>query len=772
MSLTTNVKEDNIPDAEQNNVGVISMHDFLHFLKLSVNVNDTLDKQSKNPNFNFEQLSKNDLVNNLMRKYKSIADTSFCSNIKIVDGSKEDMIIKRKRSAKGGKNVSLKSKVGESCDNLFPNLNPTLTEKLDEVLGQGILDSLLPYISQQQQPVLQNKNHVITPSSQLAIQHTQNAQNPSTSGTNLGKIKQIPPNQKSMSSSSGEKKTNSIEHNGSIIFSQKSLRKKSPLVIDQTKSLSEPELTIHVCDEVKGVSRDFTCPQKLLISKMGYFADITSGQRLEDMDISVHCDLDIFDWLIKWVKKETLASQDNWPKLNASNVIPILVSASFLQMEPLLLDCLSYCHAHLSDVVKISPNLGCLNDNIISRLAAMFTNLELEMVKDKKDRIQPRLFCKLIQSLCEVEAQSLRGHYASLAGLFRCIKCGKYVTQTVSTYVHCVSSNMKLNRWGQIISSHVRDTNWSLSNYVSNLYKELRSWRKTYWRLWATCHFLYCSICETHFPASQLQWCMFHPEPPQFLTSGNPNETGKIGRYPCCGLQLAYRFESVTSPFNGCQYREHCVVAENDRDRAILNLVNQVSENNLSMFESPPTSRSSSASNSNEPWWNGMSILNSRVRQGILPSLHIEDIRFNNRKFRVQQPIQPDSSSETESSDYALQVRQTSTSTSSSDGEESECGAASRTQYKSGYKRRLKTGCRSWSANLSARSNQDNQREFEERAMKQIMSIVTKKTGIGVADQTKDFQTYQQGGIYIKLENEWKEALKHRNVTTKVIKQK
>ena len=96
------------------------------------------------------------------------------------------------------------------------------------------------------------------------------------------------------------------------------------------------------------------------------------------------------------------------------------------------------------------------------------------------------------------------------------------------------------------------------------------------------------------------------------------------------------------------------------------------------------------------------------------------DIRFNNRKFRVQQPIQPDSSSETESSDYTLQVRQTS-STSSSDGEESECGAASRAQYKSGYKRRLKTGNRSWSANLSARSNQDNQREFEEKAMKQVI---------------------------------------------------
>ena len=136
-------------------------------------------------------------------------------------------------------------------------------------------------------------------------------------------------------------------------------------------------MTIHVCDEVKGTSRDFVCPQKLLISKMGYFADITSGQKLEDMDISVHCDLEIFDWLIQWVKKDA-SSEDHWPKLDSANVVPILVSASFLQMEPLLNDCLSFCHSRLSEVVRTSPNLACLNDNIIARLASMFTNLELE----------------------------------------------------------------------------------------------------------------------------------------------------------------------------------------------------------------------------------------------------------------------------------------------------------------------------------------------------------------------------------------------------------
>jgi hypothetical protein len=291
-------------------------------------------------------------------------------------------------------------------------------------------------------------------------------------------------------------------------------------------------------------------------------------------------------------------------------------------MEPLLNECLSFCHANLTEVVRVSPNLGCLNDSIITRLAAMFTNLELESVKDKKDRIQPRLFCKMIQSLCEVEAQSIRGHFATLAGLFRCLKCGKYMTQSVSSFVHCIPQNMKLNRWGQIVSSHVRDINWSLSNYVANLYKDLRSWRKVYWRLWATCHFLFCTICETHFSASQMQWCMYHPDLPQYVAG--TQEGTKVGRFPCCGAQQAYRYENITSPYSGCQHRDHCVVAENDRDRAILNLVTQVSENNQLMFEPPPT-KLATAIISTELWWNGLSILSNRSRQGLLPLLHLAD---------------------------------------------------------------------------------------------------------------------------------------------------
>ena len=63
---------------------------------------------------------------------------------------------------------------------------------------------------------------------------------------------------------------------------------------------------IHVCDETRDAKKDFTCPQDLLLSQMGYFRDITSGQSLEDVDISVHCDVTIFEWLMDWLKAQQL----------------------------------------------------------------------------------------------------------------------------------------------------------------------------------------------------------------------------------------------------------------------------------------------------------------------------------------------------------------------------------------------------------------------------------------------------------------------------------
>lgn len=67
---------------------------------------------------------------------------------------------------------------------------------------------------------------------------------------------------------------------------------------------------------------------------------------------------------------------------------------------------------------------------------------------------------------------------------------------------------------------------------------------------------------------------------------------------------------------------------------------------------------------------------------------------------------------------------------------------------------------------MSARSNQDNQREFEERALKQIISTVKKKIGFDVNNQS---QTSNTGGSYVFLETEWRD--RHRQNKLKHTKQ-
>jgi len=67
---------------------------------------------------------------------------------------------------------------------------------------------------------------------------------------------------------------------------------------------------------------------------------------------------------------------------------------------------------------------------------------------------------------------------------------------------------------------------------------------------------------------------------------------------------------------------------------------------------------------------------------------------------------------------------------------------------------------RFWSGELSARSNQDHQRDFEEKIMKQVANYVTKKTG---TDQCLVQNAQPLGGSYVRLESEWKEMLKQRH---------
>lgn len=51
-------------------------------------------------------------------------------------------------------------------------------------------------------------------------------------------------------------------------------------------------VVIHVCDESKKKSQDFKCERNLLLQHMKYFEKYIADQKsLDDIDISVHCDI-------------------------------------------------------------------------------------------------------------------------------------------------------------------------------------------------------------------------------------------------------------------------------------------------------------------------------------------------------------------------------------------------------------------------------------------------------------------------------------------------
>lgn len=89
----------------------------------------------------------------------------------------------------------------------------------------------------------------------------------------------------------------------------------------------------------------------------------------------------------------------------------------------------------------------------------MYTNVEVESIKDRKDKIQSRLFSKLIQSLAEPEPESVRGHWRSLARIFRCEKCEQLINPGVAVKIPCIPSCMRLQPDGSIISLHVKYVN-------------------------------------------------------------------------------------------------------------------------------------------------------------------------------------------------------------------------------------------------------------------------------------------------------------------------
>ncbi|XP_037533438.1 uncharacterized protein KIAA1841 homolog [Nematolebias whitei] len=339
----------------------------------------------------------------------------------------------------------------------------------------------------------------------------------------------------------------------------------------------DPNVVIHVCDETKNLKQHFTCPRDLLVKEMRYFSEYLSldPQRWDEVDISVHCDVQIFDWLMNYVRRNTTEKGNkDKPRLEPSNVISILISSEFLRMEPLVDECILYCHKHMSAIVATPCNMNCINSNLTTRIAELFNHNEADDIRDKKDKFKSKLFQKKIERLFDTNYQN-KDSPGNASTLYKCGLCLKLLTKETERKISCVPGKINIDVRGEIIYTHIRQKSWNVHDYIMSLYELLKSWVLVYWNIWGTINTLTCSRCQQVFVCAELTCCRYHPD--SVLYPGMSTEKGWYGAgiYPCCN-QRVLRFDPTGIP-KGCKVRDHIVrVPEEENCDEVTSVQTQV----------------------------------------------------------------------------------------------------------------------------------------------------------------------------------------------------
>lgn len=133
---------------------------------------------------------------------------------------------------------------------------------------------------------------------------------------------------------------------------------------------------------------------------MKYFTNFLDDySETKDIDITVYCDIKIFEWLINYVnqreklgqngklvgfaakhlvyRKKTEEEKKNdkpitdssVPVLDLKNVISVLISSEFLSISELVQECISYVISNLHDIVRLPIDMKCLSDNLVAMIA-------------------------------------------------------------------------------------------------------------------------------------------------------------------------------------------------------------------------------------------------------------------------------------------------------------------------------------------------------------------------------------------------------------------
>jgi hypothetical protein len=299
-------------------------------------------------------------------------------------------------------------------------------------------------------------------------------------------------------------------------------------------------ITIHVCDENRKVNKDFKCAKSLLVSQMKFFELHLSGSgSFEDIDISVHCDVGVFESLMLFLNSGTSEYI-----LEVSNVISILISSEYLQMERLVDDCLQFIVNHINEVVNLSIDMACISPKLMRKLASLIDVQKLDEISDRRDKLLSRIYTNKVEAMMDDETNHLS----------RCIYCDRLFAESQRSVAVCEKADIFIDFHGNVLAEHLADCNWDFKKFVSYLNSQGLGSREIYWKIWSRLIMFDCVDCGECFQGAELEHCSYHPLEAKFTIGSN------IGVYQCCQEQ-AVRFDTSIKK-QGCTAHRHSVCPE------------------------------------------------------------------------------------------------------------------------------------------------------------------------------------------------------------------
>eukprot|EP00405_Crypthecodinium_cohnii_P011727 CAMPEP_0206427768 /NCGR_PEP_ID=MMETSP0324_2-20121206/5242_1 /ASSEMBLY_ACC=CAM_ASM_000836 /TAXON_ID=2866 /ORGANISM="Crypthecodinium cohnii, Strain Seligo" /LENGTH=611 /DNA_ID=CAMNT_0053893121 /DNA_START=301 /DNA_END=2133 /DNA_ORIENTATION=- len=128
---------------------------------------------------------------------------------------------------------------------------------------------------------------------------------------------------------------------------------------------------------------------------MKYFeAHLANVSDSDDVDISVHCDVNTFEWLAEYMTNPRKVES-----LDANSVVSVLISSEFLQMPHLVEACVAYLESSLNRVLRLPIDLSCLSTSVARALASRLSDVAMEDLKDRRGKLLGRLYAHKLQDL-------------------------------------------------------------------------------------------------------------------------------------------------------------------------------------------------------------------------------------------------------------------------------------------------------------------------------------------------------------------------------------